>query len=52
MNTTIERDGDTLTITTTVELPASPTFPIRIPAMGEAFNTSAAVAHLYERTDR
>ena len=56
MTTTIteshtDEHGHTLTITTTVELPVAETFPMSIPALGEAFNTAAAVANLYDRRD-
>lgn len=49
-NTTVERAGSTLTITTTVDLPTSPTFPIAIPT-SDPLNTAAAVADLYERAE-
>lgn len=49
--TTITNERHSLTITTTVELPTAPSFPIRIPALGRDYNTASAVANLYDRRD-
>jgi hypothetical protein len=45
--TTIEQSAGTITVVTTVQIPAAQTFPLPIPALGEAFNTAEAVADLY-----
>ena len=45
-STTIEHHADGLTITTTVEVPKSPTFPLPSPVR-EKMNTAEAVAELY-----
>lgn len=47
-STTIERTADCITITTTLDLPKSPTFPVASPVR-ERMNTAAAVAELYAR---
>lgn len=45
--TTVRRQADSITITTTLELPKSPTAPLPSP-VSEPLNTAAAVASLYE----
>lgn len=48
--TTVERNEQTLTITTRIDLPKSAFAPMSIPPLGEDFNTAAAVAGLYAGT--